>query len=448
MLSDQFIGTDVNSLLHAKKQSMLFSKVSASEDVGVVLFFSQLLGWLVSRILAIFSFFLDIILWVEKALINLREDTLQLFYWGRGNVFALFAQAIGLFVAITVGFAWLVGQGLGSTIDAATTTGSDSLVFATSMEDVVVESGSLTTLLPKELKRIDVEEYVVTYSDTIGGKTLDNIAEKWDITADSIRWANNYSKTYQPKPGTVVKIPPISGSYYTVQPGENLEIISARFKIDQATIAEINFLPEPYTLKSGQQVLLPGIGPQVVVKKVTKKTYTSSFNNSAKNNGEYTPPAGPKFLSWPVANNGGSMSRCWLGQYYHDGIDINPLGSGSSNPTIVASAPGRVTYAGVHCTPGMSYRTVCGGYAWVVEIDHGNGFSTMYGHLKANSLMVRAGDAVQRGQAIAKMGATGTVFGNPGTHLHYQLNHGGFLNKSKLRPVNPGPYMINPKFCG
>jgi murein DD-endopeptidase MepM/ murein hydrolase activator NlpD len=425
-------------------------KESSSDDVGIALFFSQLLGWVVTRALGVFSFALDLVLRIEKVFINLREDTLQLFYWGRGNVFALFAQSIGVFVALAIGFAWLVGQGLtGAVIASEQVVTQDALVFASSAEDVAIESGSLITLLPKELKRIEVEEYVVTYSDTVGGKTLDTIAEKWDITADSIRWANNYSKSYQPKAGTVVKIPPISGSYYTVLPGENIEIISARFKIDQATIAEINFLSEPYTLKSGQQVLLPGIAPQKapVIATVKKKVSSSSFNTTGGNNGTYTPPAGPKFLSWPVVG-GGSMSRCWLGKYVHDGIDINPMGSGSANPTIVASAPGRVTYAGVHCTPGMSYRTVCGGYAWVVEIDHGNGFSSIYGHLQANSLMVRTGDAVTRNQPIGRMGATGTVFGNPGTHLHYQVNHGGLLNKSKLQPVNPSPYMINPKFCG
>lgn len=414
------------------------------------MFLSQLLGWIFEKLFAVIIFILDIFIGIEHFLLNLREDTLQLFYWGRGNVFALFSQSIIVFVAVTVAFATIVGNGALWGMEEKFEE-PQSTVYATRKDDIALEAGSLLTSSTANVQRVDVEEYVVTYADTIGGKTLDNVASIWGVSADSIRWANNYDANYQPKVGTKIKIPPVSGVYYTVQSGENLEILSARFKVDQATIAEVNFLPEPYTLAPGQQILLPGVNAQALIVP-TKKPYSgaSSFNMTGGNNGSFTPPVGPKFLSWPVLEgNGGGFSRCWQGLRSHDGIDINPAGTGSGNPLIYAAAPGRVTYAGIHCTPGMPYRTVCGGYAWVVEIDHGNGFSTIYGHLQANSIMVRAGDAVTRSQPIGRMGNTGTVFGDPGTHLHWQLNYGGGLGAKKtLKPVDPAPYIMDPRFCG
>lgn len=447
-MTENIVGKDISSVLTSKRHSSLFSRDLAKKhyNFGFRLFFAQLLGWFITKPLLAVSWVLNLVISIQKMVLVLRTDTLQLFYWGRGSAFAIFTQAIGLFIILIIGFSLVVGN-IGEEIANEYGITSIEHVAASASNDIATESGSLTTALPKELKRLDTVEYTVTYSDTLEENILESLAADWDVSADSIRWANNYNKTFQPKVGTVVKIPPISGSYYTVQKDENLEIISSRFKIDQATLAEVNFLPEPYKLTAGQQILLPGIAPQlpVVAKKIKNTKKSTGFNNYGGSNGSYTPPTGPTFLDWPViGGNGGQISRCYS---VHDGIDVNPLGTGSSNPTVVAAAPGRVTYAGVHCTPGMPYKTVCGGFAWVVEIDHGNGFSTVYGHLQSNTIMVRAGDAVQRKQPIGKMGATGTVFGNPGTHLHFQLNHGGFLGKSGLRPVNPAPYLFNRHGC-
>lgn len=435
-MSDQLIGTDVTALLQAKKNSRLFSRAPGAENASVGLFLAQLLGWAISKILGVFSFFLGFLVNLEKSLINLRVETLQLFYWGRGNIFALFLQAILIFVVTAIGFTFVVGQGIQGRIISQYS--SDPIQVYAAAPDTVVESGSLITSMPKELKRSETIDYVVTYDDTLGAKALDNIAADFEITADSIRWANNFSKTYQPKPGTTIKIPPVAGSLYTVQSGDSLDSISSRFKLDKLTIMEINFLAGDARLNSGQQLFLPGVAPQVAVV-VKKKVGSKSYLLYGSVGGNFTAPAGPKFLSWPIASS--NISRCFSS--YHDGIDIIPSGSGSSNPTVMAAAAGRVTYAGLHCSPGW-WGTPCGGYAWVVEIDHGNGFSTLYGHLYPNSIMVGVGDAVTRGQALAKMGTSGT---STGTHTHFQLNHGGFLGKSSLQAVNPAKYLSDSHGC-
>lgn len=431
MVEDRLIGTDVNALLHAKKQSRLFSRSQSADKTGVGLFLAQLFGWSIFKVLGVVSLLLTGFLAIEKALINLRVDTLQLFYWGRGNIFALFFQAVAFFVVLAVGFSLAVSQGIQGRIIGQYTPTSPVVVYAAA-SDTVVESGSLITSMPKELKRIETIDYIVSYDDTLGGKTLDNIAIDFEITADSIRWANNFSKTHQPKPGTKIKIPPLSGSLYTVQDGDTIESLSSRFKIDRATLIETNFLDAPYKIKTGQALFLVNTAPvaPIVKKKTTTKRSLLIYGTGG---GFFTPPSGTRFLGWPVPSSS-SISRCWLGYYVHDGIDIYAPNGG--HPRIVAAAAGRVTAAGFKCD-----ARNCG-FAWRVEIDHGNGYSTLYGHLNGGSGVGIAeglgiGDTVEKGQLIGYMGSSGW---STGTHLHFKLSYKGTA-------VNPAPYMTDSKSC-
>ena len=82
----------------------------------------------------------------------------------------------------------------------------------------------------------------------------------------------------------------------------------------------------------------------------------------------------------------------------HEGIDI----SAPEGTPILATAKGRVTVAG--------WAT---GLGYMVEIDHGYGYVTRYGH--ASKLLVQRGQLVSRGDVIAQIGSTGIA---NGTHLH------------------------------
>lgn len=101
----------------------------------------------------------------------------------------------------------------------------------------------------------------------------------------------------------------------------------------------------------------------------------------------------------------------------HEGLDIvAPAGA-----TIVAAANGRVVHAG--------WKS---GWGRVVEIDHGNGVRTFYGHCR--SIRVNVGATVSRGDAIASVGSSGRA---TGVHLHY-----GVIAKGCW--VNPRNYIISP----
>jgi murein DD-endopeptidase MepM/ murein hydrolase activator NlpD len=103
------------------------------------------------------------------------------------------------------------------------------------------------------------------------------------------------------------------------------------------------------------------------------------------------------------------------GAAMHPGIDL----AGTYGTAIYATADGTVLRAGWNS----------GGYGNLVEVDHGRGITTRYGHMSA--ILVSAGDHVTRGQQIGRMGSTGRSTGN---HLHYEVRIDG-------RAVNPIPFM-------
>ena len=102
---------------------------------------------------------------------------------------------------------------------------------------------------------------------------------------------------------------------------------------------------------------------------------------------------------------------------FHKGIDIS--GSGAYGDTIVAADGGIVSLAGWN-----------DGYGKCVMIDHQNGKSTLYGH--CSSLLVSEGEAVSKGQPIARIGSTGN---STGSHLHFEIIVGG-SNVNPLRYVS------------
>jgi len=133
-------------------------------------------------------------------------------------------------------------------------------------------------------------------------------------------------------------------------------------------------------------------------------------------------------LQAEVEPAGRPISRGWLSSYFgirtdpftgrrvhHSGIDF----AGKLGSDIVAVAAGVVTFAGRRS-----------GYGNLVEVNHGKGYSTRYGH--ALSINVKVGDTVKKGQIVAKMGTTGR---STGPHVHFEVLNNG-------RAVNPKRYIF------
>jgi murein DD-endopeptidase MepM/ murein hydrolase activator NlpD len=120
-------------------------------------------------------------------------------------------------------------------------------------------------------------------------------------------------------------------------------------------------------------------------------------------------------LGVPISSGFGHREDPFTGQIArHTGYDY-PAAPGTS---ILASAGGRVRVAGPH-----------GAYGNTVEIDHGAGLVTRYGH--ASRVLVKVGDILLPGQPIALVGSTGR---STGPHLHFEVIRNGLQ-------VNPGLYL-------
>lgn len=144
---------------------------------------------------------------------------------------------------------------------------------------------------------------------------------------------------------------------------------------------------------------------------------SNSGNNSSSGGGNKPSYQGGKF-AWPVPSTHSISSSYGYrihpitgNKKLHAGIDI----PGQAGDTVVAAESGTVIVA--------EYSSSYGNY---VIIDHGSGLTTLYAH--NTSLNVRAGQKVQRGQQIARVGTTGLSTGN---HLHFEVR----VNGSTVDPM-------------
>lgn len=121
----------------------------------------------------------------------------------------------------------------------------------------------------------------------------------------------------------------------------------------------------------------------------------------------------------------------------HGALDIgNMRGSGVTN--VIASKSGIVVYptegAQLNCPDGEGLGSSCGGgYGNYIIIQHTDGNYTLYGHLYANSITVKAGDSVEQGQVIGKMGNSGN---STGTHLHFEIREGQNSSSARVDPLD------------
>lgn len=126
-------------------------------------------------------------------------------------------------------------------------------------------------------------------------------------------------------------------------------------------------------------------------------------------------PAGRPVKSGWLSSHYGERTDPFTGKLaQHEGVDF----AGKEGSEVIAVAAGVVTVAEKRY-----------GYGNLVEINHGNGYVTRYGHNK--SLLVKAGQKVTKGEVLATMGSTGR---STGPHVHFEVLRNG-------KPVNPAKYI-------
>jgi murein DD-endopeptidase MepM/ murein hydrolase activator NlpD len=275
----------------------------------------------------------------------------------------------------------------------------------------------------------------VTYR-VLAGDSVFAIAKEYSIKPESILYSNEATLNDNPAnltPGMELTIPPVDGLTYTWQDGDTLDKVADEFKadlngdkkIDEADAALlrdaiVSFpannldLTNP-VIKTGQVIMIPGGHRELVswldfvptTNRNGGTTATSELGGGCSGGGSGSPPGiwptdGPHTLS---GNNYSSS---------HLGIDI----TATSSTLVLASGGGVVVFAGF-----SQY-----GYGNVVQIDHLDGFATVYGHL--SQINVSQCEVVTGGEVIGIAGSTGN---STGVHLHFEVREGN---------VNINPWSI------
>jgi LysM repeat protein len=240
------------------------------------------------------------------------------------------------------------------------------------------------------------------------GESIASSAKSAFVSTDTIRWANGLKAGEPVKTGQKLLLLPVDGVLHTVKRGQNLKTIADLYGVSADRIAEQNKIRGGYLL-AGQELIVPGGKPVVEIAAkppaLTLNPKLPPVNIKFPKAGEYTIDPSYGILQMPC--------DCFYTQYFsstHFGVDLQHRGG---SPVFAAEA-GTV----VRAEYGWN-----GGYGNVVEIDHGNGLITLYGHNK--ELYVQKGDTVTRGQAISFMGNTGRVHGPTGIHLHFEVHVNG-----------------------
>jgi LysM repeat protein len=271
--------------------------------------------------------------------------------------------------------------------------GADILIIDGSA--LMPETGPLGTAADIETYIPDSDE-ITTYI-VRQGDTLSQIAEMYDVSVNTILWANDLPKGTALKKDQMLVILPITGISHTVKKGDTLKSIATKYKGDIVEIGVFNGITEESALAIGDKIIIPEgelntptvtkTGPKITKSKKGEKTWGT---NAPAQDGYYVRPI-----------SGGRMSQ---GVHGFNGVDL----AAPTGTPIRAAASGTVI---VERHGGWG-----GGYGNYIVIKHNNGTQTLYAHNSKN--LVSIGQTVSQGQQIALLGSTGR---STGPHVHFEV---------------------------
>lgn len=431
---DSLTGIDFGSKIgkQIKEEGSSRADSLVSDSAFILSFFSDLLLWGIAQFFAIIDAFLVLLVAIEKMFLQFRNLIFTNLFWGRSRSrFAFLQSLFAVFGLMGLLFGFITGVYSYTEKINRYLSVKQGMVYAAEKReiDTVIASVSLETLVQTKGYMYDTKYYVVKPGDT-----LSTIAQKFNISVDTIKWANNLHNDFI-RVGQKLKIPPGSGVLHKVKKGETIASIAKKYKAAPQAIMEANFLDSDQDLKAGMEIFVPNgtlpapPKPKYIASK-PKQSYTVP-KYVKPSTSHPTLPSGNKFLIWPVAGGGTLTQRYW---YRHKAIDIANNAytwkKYGGHPYILAAASGRVSFAGYVCN---AYRC---GYAYMIEIQHPNGYSTLYAHLQPGSIRVKKGQWVKQGQIIARMGESGWAYG---IHVHFEVAIGHYPYRRRL--LNPLYYI-------
>lgn len=265
--------------------------------------------------------------------------------------------------------------------------------FALDDGPALLEDGTLAEeITDKKIEQIfsqpvKFQNYKVQNGDTISG-----ITKKFGLkNVSTLIAVNDIDNVRLISAGQTLKIPSIDGLNYTVQKGNSIQGISAKYNVTLEDLLDVNEL-EDSALHVGQILFIPGA-------KLDNETLHNALGDRFIN---------PISAKYRLTSRFGRRADPFTGAASnHTGIDLAcPTGT-----PIYASMSGKITYVG--------YSSIFGNY---VIINHSKGYQTLYAHM--SKILAKKGQFISQGTKIGLVGSTGY---STGPHLHFTVYKNGNL---------------------
>jgi len=257
-------------------------------------------------------------------------------------------------------------------------------------DDALVSSGPIGEDVIAEQKTYTGEIRVYTVRE---GDSLSQVAEMFDVTTNTIMWANDLNRATAIQPGDTLVILPVAGVRHIIKSGDTLSSIAKKYDGDEDEILEFNQFVSVDELIVGETLIIPGGAVQAPVRSGAGAQPVRVSGSAAASSVGFSHPA-----------PGAVRTQ---GIHGYNAVD---LAAGHGSP-IRAAAAGEVI---VSKASGWN-----GGFGQYIVIRHANGTQTLYAHLSSNGVGV--GAYVAQGAVIGGMGNTGR---STGTHLHFEVRGG------------------------
>ena len=345
-----------------------------------------------------FSYLKKKVIFLSTGFESHKNNLVKLFTMKRGRYNRPFMHIAAM---VFLGIGVIVSPFLADTYPIFENQASNLPVSSSNAKESIVVSSDVFQTINSVKPRDKTIDYTVERGDT-----LSTIADKFGISTNTIRWANNLTDD-NITVGDTLKILPVTGIEYKVVKGDSVYSIAKKLNSDAQKIVDFPFNdfanPETFSLVEGQTLIVPdGIKPSEQPY-IQRQVYIVQGPTSISSLG----------FTWPVR---GVITQ--FASWYHMALDIGvPYGT-----PIVAAQNGKVSY--------VSTGTWDYGYGNNVWIDNGAGYASHYAHMTGANVL--AGQDVVAGQTV--IGWIGMTGRTTGPHLHFEIRKGGVL-------VNPLPYL-------
>jgi murein DD-endopeptidase MepM/ murein hydrolase activator NlpD len=344
-----------------------------------------------------FSYFKKKIIIVSVAFESYKNNLVKLFTIKRGrynrpfmHVAAMGFLGIGVIISPFLADTYPLFEGQTNNLTASSSNQKESIVVSSDVFQTIKSARPRDKIIDYTVER---------------GDTLSTIAQKFDISVETIRWANDLTND-NITVGDSLKILPVTGIAYKVAKGDSVYSIAKKLDSDPQKIVDFPFNDfanaETFSLVEGQMLIVPdGVKP-AEQPTFRRQVYIASGPVTFSGLG----------FTWPVH---GIISQ--FASWYHMALDI---AAGYGTP-VVSAQNGVVT--------GVSVGGWDFGYGTNVYVKNGD-VETHYSHF--SGVNVSVGQQVNAGSTV--LGWIGMTGRTTGPHVHFEVRKGGVL-------VNPLPYL-------